>query len=359
LRSRSAPAGSSQYRPGRLGHQQTAKCLEIAHKKPVELLKAEKVDTTVDIFIKAKLNEWDKDRSGKFNMAEVEAAMKELREAQRDLANLKWQIIYLFAAIFVLVALVLCAAGVAVTVTKQLNVSNDGAFVAKTNGNTRVVVTASATDELTLANTLSFNEVTDDWTLSDALLREMDTVSFQTANGTFYSMQITELARFDSGPTGDADTLDIRVLGNHYIRYWESIGTLEILWANTTMWDALQTATRRLDDDDDDHGDADINGGIMDEPLMSSSPKPPKRLLSKGGFAGFGGGVAGGQSRSGSAPGYSGTSNAGWGGAYGGFHVNTRSAGHGYRGRASLCTPSIAFGPILAVSVLLALEKRT
>jgi len=334
--------------------------LEKTKRKPVEELQQDKVNTNVDIFIKVKLNEWDKDRTGKFSMEEVSAAMQELREAQRDLANLKWQIIYLFAAIFVLVALVLCAAGVAVTVTKQLNVSNDGAFVAKANGNTRVVVTASATDELTLANTLSFNEVTDDWTLSDALLREMDTVSFQTANGTFYSMQITELARFDSGPTGDADTLDIRVLGNHYIRYWESIGTLEILWANTAMWEALQTATRRLDDDDDDdHGDADINGGIMDEPLMSSSPKPPKRLLSKGGFAGFGGGVAGGQSRSGSAPGYSGTSNAGWGGAYGGFHVNTRSAGHGYRGRASLCTPSITFGPILAVSVLLALEKGT
>jgi len=359
LRVRSAPISSNRGRA--LTQSTTARCLEKAHNKPVSELQQERVDANVDIFIKSKLKAWDKDRTGKFNMEEVEAAMQELRVAQKDLATLKWQIIFLFVGIFVLVVLVLCAAGVAVAVTRQINVSNDGAFVAKNHGSTQVVVTTSATDQLTLANTLSFNNVTDDWQLSDALLRELSTISFETANGTFYSMQVTELARFDSGPTGDADTLDIRVDGNHYIRYWESIGTLEVLWANTTMWDALPTAVRRLEDyDDDDADDADDNGEILDEPLLSSSPKPPKRLLAKGGFGGFGGGMAGGSSSTRSSQGYSGTSNAGWGGStYAGFDVNTRHAGRGYRGAAQVGGPSSAYGPILAVSVLLAFDKGT
>jgi len=354
IRLSSAPAGNIRHRD--VHHLTTRRCLDKAHMKATEELQKEKIDTNVEIFIKAKLSEWDQDRSGRFSMVEVEAAMEELKQTQRDLANLKWLIIMMFVGIFLLVVLVLCAAGVAVAITKQTGVSNDGAFVAKQSGKSRLVVTASSRDELTLGNTLSFNEVTDDWKISDAVLRDLDTITFETDNGTFYSMPVTEIARFDSGPTGDADTLDIMVVGNHYIRFWEIIGTLEIQWANTTMWETLQTGSRRLDaDEDDDDSYADGIAEVVEQPVRDSSPKPPKRLLAKGGFGGsFGGGRAGGSSRS--APGYSGVSDGGFGSTYGGFGVNTRSAGRGYYNGAKICNPSIAFGPVLAVCVLLAVS---
>jgi len=362
IRMSSAPAGYIRHRDV---HQLTTRqCVDKAHMKGTEELKKEKVDTNVEIFIKAKLGEWDKDRSGRFTMEETEAAMEELKQTQRDLANLKWLIIMMFVGIFLLVLLVLCAAGVAVAITKQTGVSNDGAFVAKQSGKSRLVVTSSSRDELTLGSTLGFNAVTDDWKISDANLRELDTITFETDNGTFYSMPVTELARFDSGPTGNADTLDIMVVGNHYIRFWENIGTLEIQWANTTMWETLQTGSRRLDadedDEDDDGSDADriaeVELNLMQMvPVRDSSPKPPNRLLSKGGFGGaFGRGRAGGASRV--APGYSGVSDGGFGSTYGGFGMNTRSSGRGYYNGAKVCNPSIVFGPVLAVCVLLAVS---
>mmetsp|Transcript_29505 Transcript_29505/g.84473 ORF Transcript_29505/g.84473 Transcript_29505/m.84473 type:complete len:372 (+) Transcript_29505:79-1194(+) len=252
--------------------------------KPVE----EQADQTVDMFIKVKLREWDKDQSGCFSREEVENAMEEYRETLANLAKLKWQVVICTIALASALLVGLGAAAIAYTLAKSTSVSSSGSL--QRRGSSESVVTTVQSGVGDLPTVLSFDDVTDDWDIDDSGLRSLDSVSFTATNGTFFHFKVAELRRFDSGPEGSTDQLDIVTEGGHQLRFIEiadGFQELEVKWKGTVQWRTIPTstaATRRLEAveavEDDDQEDDD------DHPQPSGAVDPPARLLSKGHYVG-------------------------------------------------------------------------
>lgn len=246
----------------------------------------EKADPSVDIFIKAKLKEWDQDQSGTFSREEVEVAMQELRETMANLAKLKWQVIICTVFLAVALFLGLGAAAIAYALAKSTSVSGSGTMQQKGTSNSVVTTVQSGVGDI--PSVLSFDDVSDNWVIDDAGLRDLDSVSFTATNGTFYHFKVAELRRFDSGPQGSTDQLDVVTDGGHQLRFVEmsdGFSSLEVKWKDTTQWVTMETSTaRRLEEameeqsmDDDEDEDLPQSGGAVE---------PPPRLLSKGHYVG-------------------------------------------------------------------------
>lgn len=245
----------------------------------------QETEPAVDVFIKAKLKEWDKDHSGRFTVEEVEVAMAQLHGTMRRLASLKLQVVACSVVLAFALILMLGAAAIALTLAKNTEVGANGALRRSGTGTNLVMAPDGGVDDL--PSILSFDASSDQWSLDDAALRSLDAFSF-TSNGTFYHMQIAELVRFDSGPGGDADGLDIITDGGHRLRFYEmadGFSDLEVKWRGTSMWVPAGAGTssggRLLEaaggEAAEEEDDLDSVAGMV---------APPPRLLSKGHYVG-------------------------------------------------------------------------
>jgi len=184
----------------------------------------------------------------------------------------------------------LVAAGIAAALVKDSTVSgksDDGRQTKweaiNSTGGKSVLSTAKSRTADGLGHVLRFDGVSDDWSMTDDQLREVDVVSFTDDAGIFYHMDIAQIQRYDSGPIGaDADKLEVLTVPGHELRFWESVGTLELKFAGTTLWTTINTAedpaTRRLQDL--------VVADESMEPTSVAAFEPPPRLLSKGHFVG-------------------------------------------------------------------------
>jgi hypothetical protein len=134
------------------------------------------------------------------------------------------------------------------------------------------------------------DQLTDEWTVSSSALRELDAVTFELANGSYYDKEVIEVLREDSGPDSEGDKLEILTSDGGRLRMWEAIGTLEAKWPGTTMWETLN-----INDDPRADLDVDLSGRPAEyDPPEGKSLRPPGRLLAKGaGGGGAGYGAAG------------------------------------------------------------------
>jgi len=236
-------------------------------------------DPAVEVFVRAKLKEWDRDDDGKFTYEEVETAMRELRGTMRRLASLKWQLIIGSVVLSLLLVLMLGAAAIALSLTKDTSVGSKGSLT-KSDGTTRIVTSPDAGTG-TMPSVLSFDSSSDTWALDDAALRELDAISFTANNGTFYHLQVAQLERFDSGPSGSTDQLDVLTVSGHRLRATEvdDEQLLEVRWSGATQWEQLimDEATARLLQAEDD-----FEAEEEDVAAARGAVEPPPRLLSKG-----------------------------------------------------------------------------
>lgn len=204
-------------------------------------------DKKTDDWVKLKLKLWDKDQNQSFSKEEVDAAMEELKEAEEDLADLKWIFIKLFSFLIVFLIFISGAGAIAFAMTKETTVEGEGLSApnptSKKPGMTELVTTTEAHGNFSLLNLLDFDNTTDQWLFDEAKLRELDKVSFSDENQTYYNLDVAELIRIDSGPTGGAnDKLEILTTSGTRLRVWESVGELEVLYPEEPMWSTATAA---------------------------------------------------------------------------------------------------------------------
>eukprot|EP00747_Dinoflagellata_sp_TGD_P196286 gnl/TRDRNA2_/TRDRNA2_66171_c0_seq1.p1 gnl/TRDRNA2_/TRDRNA2_66171_c0~~gnl/TRDRNA2_/TRDRNA2_66171_c0_seq1.p1 ORF type:complete len:327 (-),score=53.30 gnl/TRDRNA2_/TRDRNA2_66171_c0_seq1:103-1083(-) len=187
-------------------------------------------DFEIEVFIKAKLMEWDKDQSGCYNAEEVSAAMQELQAVQEALAQIKWQLMGGggIATFGIVIAVVIAV--IATSVTRTTTLGEDGEMQAIDNKGIALVTTPSRTKMFSLEDALAWNEEAKRWTVDDNVLRDLQEISFTTVNDTFYKLQIAEIIRTDGELVNSelGDKLDIMTVGGHRIRLWESTGEMEV-----------------------------------------------------------------------------------------------------------------------------------
>jgi len=249
---------------------------EIQRKKsgPVEASSV-KLDDDVDIFIKLRLKEWDKDDSMTFDHDEICAAMHELRDMQEKTRNLKWNIAYGLAFLLFIIGGMLAIVYIIMSAVKDTQVQKGGsemtAEVKDVQGQKSVIETTQFKRTGGLSDLLAYDLNTSQWLMAEPQLRQVDLVSFKTKGdtGTFYNLDLAELIRIDS-PTDDNDQVNMRTTGGHELRIWESVGELEVKWAGTNTWQIVDPPGRRLE------GEAD---GVleMDEP-PDFGPADSRRL---------------------------------------------------------------------------------
>eukprot|EP00747_Dinoflagellata_sp_TGD_P072943 gnl/TRDRNA2_/TRDRNA2_157689_c0_seq2.p1 gnl/TRDRNA2_/TRDRNA2_157689_c0~~gnl/TRDRNA2_/TRDRNA2_157689_c0_seq2.p1 ORF type:complete len:387 (-),score=77.32 gnl/TRDRNA2_/TRDRNA2_157689_c0_seq2:39-1199(-) len=216
----------------------------------------------IEVFIKAKLLEWDKDQTGQYSAEEVAAAMNELKEVQGALANLKWQLIGGAGIATFGMVVAIFVAFIAYSVSQVTTVGDRGDMRAA-GGSKGVTVktTPSREDMFSLQEALLYNEAANEtsryWRVSDNVLRDLQTVSFTTANDTFYQLEIAEIIRTDaaivSTESSLGDKLEITTAGGHRIRVWELTGDMEVKFLGG-YWEILESEDeqRRLQDEDDE-----------------------------------------------------------------------------------------------------------
>lgn len=284
-----------RQRANKMKRAVTTGFIDKAHQLSDTMLLTQKVDDSVELWVKMKLVAWDKDQSGSFTTEEVEDAMDELRETEAKMANLKWQFIGLFSFMFIFVAFMGGTAWIAMTVMKTTEVPESGSLRAVNPNSkkpklTELVTTTESSDELSLLNILDFDTTTDQWMIDESMLREMDKVKFLDAQGTYYGFEVAELIRVDSGKNGTNDKLLITAAGGTQLRVWESVGELEVKWPNSTMWEGVprvnSTSGGRLLSSEDEEK---IPGFLEDEMMLSEGAdgdehRVPSRRLGKGGF---------------------------------------------------------------------------
>eukprot|EP00747_Dinoflagellata_sp_TGD_P072946 gnl/TRDRNA2_/TRDRNA2_157689_c0_seq5.p1 gnl/TRDRNA2_/TRDRNA2_157689_c0~~gnl/TRDRNA2_/TRDRNA2_157689_c0_seq5.p1 ORF type:complete len:378 (-),score=76.61 gnl/TRDRNA2_/TRDRNA2_157689_c0_seq5:56-1189(-) len=241
----------------------------------------------IEVFIKAKLLEWDKDQTGQYSAEEVAAAMNELKEVQGALANLKWQLIGGAGIATFGMVVAIFVAFIAYSVSQVTTVGDRGDMRAA-GGSKGVTVktTPSREDMFSLQEALLYNEAANEtsryWRVSDNVLRDLQTVSFTTANDTFYQLEIAEIIRTDaaivSTESSLGDKLEITTAGGHRIRVWENTGHMEVKFLGG-HWEVLEQGDadeRRLENEEDEDSEWEEVANVGD------SLQPPAARRTKG-----------------------------------------------------------------------------
>lgn len=284
---------------------------------------SEKTDPAVEMFVKAKLTEWDKDQSGHFSRDEVKTGMEELRDTLAQLASLKWTLIKGSIVLALGILFMLCASGVAMILAKQTTVSDNGRM--EDVGTNEVVVTALSEENGYVESMLNFDSVNDEWEITDAALRDMLTIGFTGVNGTFHFMNIADITRFDS-QFQNRDKLEVTTTAGHLLRYYEVIAQLEVKWQGTNLWEIVERSEgpsgilRSLSEEGEEGEEEWDDVNEVDWPDGAQEPPTRRILKGGGGFGAYGGGTAA-RGRSGGT--YAASSAGGTsGGAYG-HHTHT------------------------------------
>jgi len=284
------------------------------------------VEEEIELWVKLKLIKWDKDQNGQFSMEEVEAAMEELKETEAKLAGMKWRIIFVFVFMLCFLAFVSGTVAVAFALTKNTQTKDDGEMRAPNNRegrgekykHTELVATTQSRGDLDLSTMLNYDSSTDQWTIDDDSLRQLDTVSFwHTGIDTFYHFDLAEIIRIDSGPSGTNDKLEMVTTSGAQLRVWENVGELEVLWPNSTMWEGITVTNqssggRLLADDVSPHFAEDqdlLQQELLDADDDFMKDQPAERRLGKGGTRVFYGGGGGHYNNGGSSSGCQGWCN--------------------------------------------------
>mmetsp|Transcript_48400 Transcript_48400/g.149698 ORF Transcript_48400/g.149698 Transcript_48400/m.149698 type:complete len:355 (+) Transcript_48400:316-1380(+) len=245
----------------------------------------QEVDPSVEVFIKGKLREWDRDRSGHFSVDETKRAMQELRATTKAMANLKWQVAGGFVVLMFALLLVLGALSIGLAVAKSTGVSRSGQL--EKPGSSVPIVTTEHEAVGDMPSVLNFDSTTDAYAISDAGLRGLAAVSFIAENGTFFQMEVAELRRFDSGPAGSTDQLDIIGIAGHHLRITEGqdgLSELEVRWRGSTQWVPAESARRLVADEE--ASEAGPEAEAPEPPAAAGVPEAPARLLAKGHYVG-------------------------------------------------------------------------
>jgi hypothetical protein len=273
--------------------------------------KKDEKDPLTEAWIKAKLYEWDAKRTGDYDEEEVALAMKDYHDALTKnnkvlVVGILWCCIIALLVLLCTITIFVCAVYLSkeIAVTKgaeMVNAKNTfGAAQPRTN-----VHTSEDHSRGDLSDLLSFDPNTDQWLLPDDRLRYLESVSFSTENGSYYSMKLAEVIRFDAGrgnTTSAMDKIEILTLAGDRIRYWENISEPEIKFDGTSMWQTIQfDSSRRLTMDVEGYEDMEDEEDDLEQPLRrlweedeeQDLEQPPRRLWGKGGIV-YVGGLGGG-----------------------------------------------------------------
>lgn len=328
---------------------------------------SDKADTSVEIWIKAKLKDWDKDGSGTFSKAEVKEAMEEFRDTERGLKNLKWVMIKGAVILTLAILFMLGASCLALVLAKDTKVSESGKMGARKQN--EVVVTVPAEESGYVDVMLNFDEITNEWDITDTGLRDMLTIGFTGNDRSFHFWNVAEITRYDSQNLND-DKLEIKSAAGDRLRYWESVGQTEVKWRGSTQWEIIAedagsavnvVGSRRMRQEDD--GDFELAEGeaFDSEEWPEGMIEPPvRRILKGGGFGAYGGGGArtgrsGGTYAASSAGRYGHHGNTGVyiGGTYTAWHVTRSSGSSGnnswYKRRGSSAASPVAVPSAVAM----------
>mmetsp|Transcript_90198 Transcript_90198/g.254469 ORF Transcript_90198/g.254469 Transcript_90198/m.254469 type:complete len:382 (-) Transcript_90198:138-1283(-) len=269
-----------------VGRADTKKCF--VNPDSVNTIK-DPMEKRIEMLLRAKLLEWDKDQSGTFNFEQVKDAMAEIRDVANHIGTLRQYIAFAGLLLVALVPVFIGVGYVALTASKEVYVGHSGSLEALRPGfdDREVVVTTQEYNFQNVQNMLDFDLVTNEWVVSNFALREMDSVSFELVNGSYYHFDVVEVTREDSGQDGESDKLEVTTTNGAKLRLWESLESLEAKWAGSSMWELLDVR--------DEDAYADPNGQLHEvaEPPEQgpASLRPPGRLLAKGaggGGVGFG-----------------------------------------------------------------------
>eukprot|EP00929_Paragymnodinium_shiwhaense_P004617 TRINITY_DN105720_c0_g1_i1.p1 TRINITY_DN105720_c0_g1~~TRINITY_DN105720_c0_g1_i1.p1 ORF type:complete len:333 (-),score=88.31 TRINITY_DN105720_c0_g1_i1:248-1246(-) len=248
----------------------------------------------------AKLLEWDKGQTGKLDADDVNKAMAELREAKKKADWLRKFFIIVGSAVPITLLLAFAFTYAFQEFSDQWEGSIDDRLnAAKPHlGVKDVVISTQEHGIRSVKSMLSFDLMNEEWSVSDDALREMDTVSFELSNGTYYHLDIIEVERRDGARSGqESDKLEIFTRQGAKLRLWASMGTLEIKWPWSSMWEVLDVTG-----DGREGLDVDMTGEDTDHepPERHAGMKPPERLLAtarRGKGTSMAGGVGSGFSR--------------------------------------------------------------
>lgn len=295
-----------------MSKSKTKRIVEVINKVTNPAVRTEwAVEDDIEMWIKMKVNTWDKDANGKFTVEEVQAAMADLQDTEHRLAGMKMRFIGVFGFILLFTMVVCGAVAVILAVTKNTEVPESGELRtsnpdSKKPKQTELVVTTQSRGTIDWNNMLDFDTTTDQWLISDIALRDLDKVAFWHQNQSYYNFEVAEVIRTDSGPGGTNDKLEITTTGGVKMRIWESIGQLEVLWPNSNMWEGAPqpgSGGRLLSE-----GGEELPDSVEAEHLLSADIEDPSedgtfkkahssdRRLGKGGtfiYVGGGAGYAG------------------------------------------------------------------
>lgn len=263
-----------------------------------------RVSDEVDILVKMKMMKWDKDENGTFTTEEVQDAMEDLEQAQKQLAGMKWQFIFFFGFIFLFIITAGFTAGIVYYATKDTSVKSDGEIramppenAAKAKRQTEITATTQSRGDINLPDMIQFDPDTDQWLIDDDALRELDTVSFWGKNLSFYTFDLAEVIRTDSGKTGTNDRLEILTTSGVRLRWWEIHGEMEVRWQGTNMWDQAyintnSTGGRLLGDHHEAFNQESLISFEDEDDEHEDSAEADARRLGKGGVHVYYGGGA-------------------------------------------------------------------
>lgn len=232
--------------------------------------------------MKAKLSKWEVSANeGIVIPDDVDAAMAELHRVALGVQTTKKYL-----------AIITGACGLAVlflvgVVTSTVDLSSWGQLDdSRPSWNCKPLLIKTQDHSMeSMKSKLSVDQLTDEWTVSSNALRDLDAVTFELANGSYYDKDVVEVIREDSGPDAEGDKLEIVTSDGGRLRMWEAVGTLEAKWPGTPMWETLN-----MNDAPREDLDVDLGGRPAEyDPPEGGSLRPPGRLLAKG----AGGGTAG------------------------------------------------------------------
>jgi len=126
----------------------------------------------------------------------------------------------------------------------------------ETEKNRSILAVTQAEEHSGIRELLAFNHLTDQWNVTEEELRHISTVSFSDREGKFHFLHVAHIVRLDAGKdaASDGDKLEVLTTGGHRIRYWESIGELEVKWYDHTTslqsreWETLSLGRRLADE---------------------------------------------------------------------------------------------------------------
>eukprot|EP00401_Gymnodinium_catenatum_P040552 CAMPEP_0117515168 /NCGR_PEP_ID=MMETSP0784-20121206/30441_1 /TAXON_ID=39447 /ORGANISM="" /LENGTH=410 /DNA_ID=CAMNT_0005310977 /DNA_START=67 /DNA_END=1301 /DNA_ORIENTATION=+ len=255
-----------------VGRADTKKCF--VNPDSVNTIK-DPMEKRIEMLLRAKLLEWDKDQSGTFNFEQVKDAMAEIRDVANHIGTLRQYIAFAGLLLVALVPVFIGVGYVALTASKEVYVGHSGSLEALRPGfdDREVVVTTQEYNFQNVQNMLDFDLVTNEWVVSNFALREMDSVSFELVNGSYYHFDVVEVTREDSGQDGESDKLEVTTTNGAKLRLWESLESLEAKWAGSSMWELLDVR--------DEDAYADPNGQLHE--VAEPPEQGPASFVPQGG----------------------------------------------------------------------------